>query len=227
MNSVTCVTAGWLRTERSGTAAELHEPDGSIATGRRVERLTVTGPAVVLGSTQRPSVLDVERATAAGLGVCRRRSGGGAVLLTPGEHLWLDVVIGRDDPLWVADVGVSMAWLGEVWSAALRATGHSPVAVHDGPPARREAGAVCCFAGLGPGEVSVGARKVVGISQRRTRGAARFQCIVHRSFDSETLVALLSSPADRAIVSAPLDEVGCVGDLAALEVAFAAALPVP
>jgi hypothetical protein len=34
-----------------------------------------------------------------------------------------------------------------------------------------------CFAGIGPGEVlDAAGRKVVGISQRRTRGSARFQC---------------------------------------------------
>ena len=36
-----------------------------------------------------------------------------------------------------------------------------------------------CFAGVGPGEVLAGGRKLVGISQRRTRAGARFQCAVH------------------------------------------------
>jgi hypothetical protein len=35
-----------------------------------------------------------------------------------------------------------------------------------------------CFAGLGPGEVTVDGAKVVGISQRRTRVGALFQCAV-------------------------------------------------
>ncbi|MDQ3757058.1 MAG: hypothetical protein M3394_04340, partial [Actinomycetota bacterium] len=51
-----------------------------------------------------------------------------------------------------------------------------------------------CFAGLGPGEVSVGGRKVVGIAQRRTRFGALFQCAVHRTWDPAPLVARLGLP---------------------------------
>lgn len=40
-----------------------------------------------------------------------------------------------------------------------------------------------CFAGVGAGEVLLDGRKVVGISQRRARDGARFQCVVFRSFD--------------------------------------------
>ncbi|MFZ9844209.1 MAG: hypothetical protein ACO3EQ_07685, partial [Ilumatobacteraceae bacterium] len=46
-----------------------------------------------------------------------------------------------------------------------------------------------CFASIGPGEVVRSdtragvSRKVVGISQRRTKDAARFQCTVFRKID--------------------------------------------
>ncbi len=36
-----------------------------------------------------------------------------------------------------------------------------------------------CFAGMGPGEVASAGAKLVGLSQRRTREFARFQCTVH------------------------------------------------
>ena len=58
---------------------------------------------------------------AAGVDVVRRRSGGGVVLLVPGECLWLDVVVPRDDPRWDDDVARAMWWLGEVWCQALAA----------------------------------------------------------------------------------------------------------
>ncbi|HEX6785774.1 MAG TPA: hypothetical protein VF076_01140, partial [Acidimicrobiales bacterium] len=51
-----------------------------------------------------------------------------------------------------------------------------------------------CFSGLGPGEVHAGGRKVVGISQRRTRGWARFQCAAYLRWDPDALVALLAPP---------------------------------
>jgi lipoate-protein ligase A len=63
-----------------------------------------------------------------------------------------------------------------------------------------------CFAGLGPGEVSAGGRKLVGISQRRTRAAARFQCAVHGRFDGAAVAAMLRlQPAERASLAADLD----------------------
>jgi lipoate-protein ligase A len=40
--------------------------------------------------------------------------------------------------------------------------------------------------------VVVDGRKVVGISQRRTRAGARFQCVVHRHWDPSALLELLA-----------------------------------
>jgi hypothetical protein len=36
--------------------------------------------------------------------------------------------------------------------------------------------------------------KLVGLSQRRTRRAARFQCAVNRRFDDHLLIELLAAP---------------------------------
>ena len=49
--------------------------------------------------------VDHRVAGALGVEVVRRRSGGGAVLLLPGEFVWLDLVIPAGDPLWLDDVG--------------------------------------------------------------------------------------------------------------------------
>lgn len=51
---------------------------------------------------------------------------------------------------------------------------------------------VVCFAGLAPGEVTVDGAKVVGISQRRTRAGARFQCSVPRVWDVDRHAVLLA-----------------------------------
>ena len=53
-----------------------------------------------------------------------------------------------------------------------------------------------CFAGLGPGEVTVGGRKVVGLSQRRIREAVLFQCCVAQRWEPERLLALLALDDD-------------------------------
>jgi lipoate-protein ligase A len=63
---------------------------------------------------------------------------------------------------------------------------------------RTEWSELVCFAGLGPGEVTVGGRKVVGISQRRTRDAARFQCVAYETWDADALGALARSASIEA-----------------------------
>jgi len=99
------------------------------------------------------------------------------------------------DPLWHTDVSQSSWWLGECWAQALAETSQlaaQPV-VHQGPLLHRDLAEVACFAGLGPGEVTVGQKKVVGISQRRSRLGARFQCVVYTHWDPKPLLAVLHS----------------------------------
>jgi lipoate-protein ligase A len=115
--------------------------------------------------------------------VFNRQSGGGAVLLNPGAQLWVDVVVGRSDPLWNDDVSLASQWLGEVWVTALLSVGIEGV-VHRGAMMTNALSSVVCFAGLAAGEVTVDGAKVVGISQRRTRAGARFQCSVPLSWDA-------------------------------------------
>lgn len=137
----------------------------------------VDRPTLVLGSTQADSVVDRERAAAAGVDVVRRRTGGGAVLLRPGETVWVDVLLPAGDVLAEPDVGRAFAWAGRAWARALADVGVEGASVHEGRPrpATPWSGLVC-FAGLGPGEVTVGGAKVVGISQRRARAGSLFQC---------------------------------------------------
>jgi len=120
-----------------------------------------------------------------------RDSGGGAVLLVPGEHVWIDVVVPRGDPLWDDDVGRSALWLGQIWADAVDDLGVGGAVVQTGPMVRAEQGRHVCFAGLAAGEVAVDGAKLVGISQRRTRIGARFQCLALRAWDIEMLLELL------------------------------------
>ena len=174
---------GWHLEESSGPAGVFHDrplPDPVIPS---VWIHHIDAPALVLGSTQDDEILNPRAVQESGIEVCRRRSGGGLVSLEPTNDLWIDVLIPPSSRLWSDDVGKAFGWVGETWARALRETlttqaGAAPtmVSVHDGPLLEREAGRLICFAGLGPGEVTVEGRKVVGLSQRRTRSGARFQC---------------------------------------------------
>lgn len=186
---------------RSGSAGALHHRPLEVPVTRRVVVLDVDRVALVLGSTQPDADADREAAAAQDVEVCRRRSGGGGVLLEPGETTWVDVELGRADPLWDDDVARSSHWLGQSWAAALvelGIEGAADVRVHVGGLVRSPWSRRICFAGLGPGEVTSGERKIVGISQRRTREGARFQCVVHRRWDPARLLSLLAlSPEER------------------------------
>jgi len=181
----------WTLERPTGTVAELHAPVGPIS--RRVVLVNeVDAPTLVLGSAQ----TGVE--VAPGIDVVRRRSGGGAVLLRPGGVLWVDVLVPRGDALWEEDVARSTWWLGEVWASALVDLGIDAV-VHRGPMEPGRWGGMACFAGIGPGEVLVGGRKSVGVSQRRDRSGARFQCAALLGWSGHEMVRLLGlTPVDEA-----------------------------
>lgn len=158
----------------------------------------LSGPAVILGSSQPDGTVDAPAARAAGLEVARRRSGGGAVLVVPGETVWLDVTVPAAHPLWDADVRRSFHWLGRAWTAALARHGIVADWHRDGLCSSRWSRLVC-FAALGPGEVHRHGRKVVGMSQRRSRPGCLFQCLVNLRFDAGALVGVLALPdAERA-----------------------------
>lgn len=152
-------------------------------------------PGLALGSTQSLASVDSALVESGAREITRRHSGGGLVLLDPGDIAWIDVVLPASDPLWRVDVGEAFVWLGRVWAEAVAGAGAStdpPPVVHRGAGRHADLGRAVCFAGVGSGEVLVGDRKLVGMSQRRTRGWARFQCIVHRRFDAEGSVAALA-----------------------------------
>jgi lipoate---protein ligase len=217
----------WAVEEASGAASAFHArplPDQPTRAAwvHRVDR-----PALVLGSTQADDVADRAACAAAGVEVVRRRSGGGAVLLVPGEVLWVDLVVPAHDPLWDDDVGRAPGWVGRLWESALRAAGHpGPLTAHTGPMVTTTWSRLVCFAGLAPGEVVAGDAKVVGVSQRRTRAAARFQCAALAAWDPTAIADLLAVP-DRTSLAADLAgaATGAGVDLDALLGHLLAALP--
>ena len=186
---------GWAVHRAVGRAGELHARALDPPVVRTISVLEVDRPALVLGSTQSEAIVDRAAAARLGVEVARRRSGGGAVLLQPGGTVWVDVEVPRGDPLWDDDVGRAAWWLGDAWARALAALGVRDAVVHRGPLVRRPGSDLVCFAGLGAGEVTVGGAKAVGISQRRTRAGARFQCAAPVTWDVATLAAVVPDTA--------------------------------
>ncbi len=190
---------GWRLERRCGGAQELHDAAASDPIdGRALLVQSVQRPALVIGSTQQAGDVDEVLLGESGIELARRRSGGGAVRLGADDRVWVDLVVPADDPLAEDDVERAAWWVGELW---LRVLGLSDLAVegralvHRRGVSDRPAGAVACFAALGPGEIAVDGRKVLGVSQRRTRHGARFQCVAYRRWEPQQLLSLLSVDA--------------------------------
>jgi lipoate-protein ligase A len=161
----------------------------------------LTEPALVLGSTQRAErVVDPAACAVAGIDVVRRRSGGGAVLLIPDEVVWFDVIIPAGAVAGLGnDVHAPMLWLGERLMQILAPLIDAEMTVKGPGMVSTPWSSLICFDGFGPGEVLVDGRKLVGISQRRTRVAARLQCCWYSSTDPARLVGLLDADIRPAI----------------------------
>lgn len=151
---------------------------------RRISWLRPTATAVILGSTG-PDPFEGSRSD-----IVRRRSGGGAVWLDPDLCTWIDVFVPAGDPLWRADIGEAFDWLGRRLSEAF-ASFSVRASTWGGPYEAGPSDGLVCFASRGPGEVTVAGRKLVGISQRRTREGSRFQCLTYQGFSLGPLVTLL------------------------------------
>lgn len=230
---MTPAPGGWATDAVSAPARELLHawPDDSAASGRALRLCRVTDSAVVLGSAQSRQVLDEHAVRERGVDVLRRRSGGGAVLLEPGEQIWIDLWLPRHDRLWDDDVVSSSWWLGDTWVRALQSAGADGLTVHRGRASVDERSRLVCFAGVGPGEVTTGECKVVGLSQRRTRRGALFSMMLLRQWQPTSLATLLSEPAravagDMQALACGVDQLldRSVDRLRDVEEAFAAAL---
>lgn len=176
----------------AAAADALHE----VPVVRSVRFVHADRAALVLGSHQSEDMWDAGALSAADVDVARRRSGGSAVLVGAGRVLWVDLLIPASDPLWDDDVSRAAWWVGDLWASVIDGAD-----VWKGPMRDNEWSKLVCFAGLGPGEVIVGGRKVVGVCQRRTPRAALFQTAALLEWRPEEYTSLLARPvADPGIL---------------------------
>jgi lipoate---protein ligase len=171
-----------------------------------VDRLTgvfvaPTSSALVLGSTQRVEQIDHRGADAAGLPRVRRRSGGGGVVVRPGAQIWFDLFVPVRHHLANPDVAKAALVVGRLWADAIGPLLREPLVVHEGTLIETPWSRIDCFSGVGPGEVLLGGRKLVGVSQRRERAGTWFFSMAHLRFDPAEHAALADlTPERRALL---------------------------
>lgn len=192
------MAGGWRLFNLTGSAGALQ--DGSagalnaLSPERQARFLFADRPALVLGSHQDEAMFDRAALDRAGLALARRPSGGSAVLVGPGQVLWMDLLVPAGDPLWDDDVSRAAWWVGEMWARAIASLDTGSPEVWKGRMRRNAWSPAVCFAGLAPGEVTVDGAKVVGVSQRRTARATLFQTAALLRWDPGSYTKLMSSP---------------------------------
>ncbi len=194
----------WRVVTDAGSADEFHRRQPEPDTGHELWVRHLPRPALVLGSTQPDELIVADRAEADGIEVCRRRSGGGLVYVDPATDCWIDAVVPAGSPLWRDDIGQAFHWIGEAWGRLLtdELGPAGPALVHRPTPHRgRPVRPLWCFAELGHGEVTVGAAKVVGLSQRRTRHWIRLQSLVLGGWPGRQLRPYLDADVARSLAA--------------------------
>lgn len=181
----------WQVDKQFGDAVSLFRTASYGLSESRITFCQVSRPALVLGSTQKSSTLCWEEIIASGLQVVRRKSGGGGVLIIPDQQVWVEVWVPRGNSLWQEDILKAVAWLGSAWAYSLIDLGMTKVSIHRGRMIRTHWSEQICFAGLGPGEVSIDGGKTVGIAQRRTREGTMFECSALLHFDPGKTASLM------------------------------------
>lgn len=158
------VCAADAAVEQSWIASALSEP----VLAPRLRIWTYLRPAVVLGRSRRADEIVEEEAARAGLQLCIRPSGGGAVLAGP----WLlgaSVILPPQHALVTASIPRSFRWLGEAHAFWLRDIGVAARAVGTPSVSDDKALSWACFGSLSHWEVEAGGRKIVGLAQARRR----------------------------------------------------------
>lgn len=168
---------------------------------------------LVLGFSQKESILNQETLARERIPVCHRRAGGTAVLVGP-HLLGLDVALPASHPFVLADIVESYRWFGETWVQALRLLGvetrvvppdeaHALRALGKQDEARERESVLrrACYASNSSYEVVAGQRKVVGLDMIRRRNGSLLQAGVLLSWESETLAQLLGhTPAEQDLL---------------------------
>jgi len=162
---------------------------------------------LVLGFSQKQSVLNQAALSTQPIPVYHRRAGGTAVLVGP-ELLSLDVILPAGHPFVLPDIVESYRWLGTLWAKTLGSLGVearlvSPDEAHAQKALlkqerTREREAIlnrACFGSLSSYEVIAEKRKVVGLDMIRRRTGSLLQAGLLLKWDIEPLVELLGHTA--------------------------------
>ena len=182
---------GWIASDKTGDVQALHSLENMDWSLPAVWVMAPTNSSLVLGSSQDDACIDYEYAEKIDIGIARRKTGGGAVFVDPQTLFWVDLFVPRGHRLWNDDIGAASIWMGKVWKGALGSLGID-ARIHDRPFVKDSLAELVCFGGRAPGELLIGRKKILGISQRRTKKGVRFQCALALGWRPEEWINLFT-----------------------------------
>jgi lipoate-protein ligase A len=167
---------------------------------------------LVLGFSQKQSILNPSTVATQPLPIYHRRAGGTAVLVGKGL-LSLDIILPAGHPLILPDIVESYHWLGTIWVKTLGYLGvetrlvspqeaHVQRALLKQEATRKDESILnrACFGLLSSYEVIAEKRKVVGLDMIRRRTGSLLQAGLLLKWDSEQLVELLGHTAEEQAI---------------------------
>jgi lipoate---protein ligase len=167
---------------------------------------------LVLGFSQKQSILNQSTVTTQSLPIYHRRAGGTAVLVGPGL-LSLDVLLPAGHPLILPDIVESYRWLGTAWVKTLGRMGvetrlvspqeaYAKQALLKQEASRKGESILsrACFGLLSSYEVIAEKRKVVGLDMIRRRTGSLLQAGLLLKWETEQLVELLGHTAEEQAI---------------------------
>ena len=182
----------WIASHKTGEVQDLHSLENADWDFPAIWVMSPTNSSLVLGSSQDDKCIDYEYAEKVDIGIARRRTGGGAVFVDPQTLFWVDLFVPRGHRLWNDDIEVASIWIGRVWKDALGSMGVDS-RMHDSAFVKDSLAELVCFGGRAPGELLIGEKKILGISQRRTRKGVRFQCALALEWNPEKWIGLFTA----------------------------------
>ena len=182
---------GWITSHKAGDVQALHSLENMDWGLPAVWVMAPTNSSLVLGSSQDDACIDYEYAEKIDIGIARRKTGGGAVFVDPQTLFWVDLFVPRSHRLWNDDIGAASIWMGKVWKGALGSLGVD-ARIHDRPFVKDSLAELVCFGGRAQGELLIGRKKILGISQRRTKKGVRFQCALALGWRPEEWINLFT-----------------------------------
>jgi lipoate-protein ligase A len=163
---------------------------------------------LVLGSSQHINTFNIDKIKSLSiqdLTVVKRRSGGGAVLAIPDSFFWFNLLIPAEDKLYEPNLTKSFDWLGQKLYLTLKKLKfgtvqdlESDLRVNKSKLTHNPAGKLWCFMDSNYGEIFVQDKKLVGISQRRTKYGSCYSVGINIKSEFEIMWLLTRSLLTRS-----------------------------